>query len=168
MSSFFNETYGNCFVKNRQKQPKRKQEHNPQGWSQGPTFPRCVLVIFNDSGEAKICDFAHEGLGDQDVGGSKVPVNVVLSLDVSHSLCDLRTEKDAPWDFRFRTTEGHGGQSGKPEFLKSFDVCDSEHSVFWVLSKITTPTSPMIIGTFIMITLIATRRSLFECVQTLL
>lgn len=57
------------------------------------TFPGCVLIIFDDASEAKVGDFAHQSLVDQDVGGSQVSVDVVPLLDVRHPLCNLHAQQ---------------------------------------------------------------------------
>ena len=55
-----------------------------------PTFSGCVLVVFNDTGEAKVSNFAHQSLIDQDVGSPQVSVDVVPLLNESHALCNLK------------------------------------------------------------------------------
>lgn len=61
-------------------------------WPSTHTFPCCVLVIFDDSRQAKVCNLAHEWLRDQDVSSSQITVDVVLPLDVRHAFCNLQTE----------------------------------------------------------------------------
>lgn len=56
------------------------------------TFSGCVLIVLDDSGEAKVSNLAHQSLRDQDVGGSQVSVNIVPLLDVGHSFCNLWTK----------------------------------------------------------------------------
>jgi len=53
------------------------------------TFSGRVLVVFDDAGEAKVGDFAHQSLVDQDVGRPEVSVDVVPLLDVGHTLGGL-------------------------------------------------------------------------------
>lgn len=57
------------------------------------TFPSCVFVILNHSGQAKIGNLAHQDCGDQDVGSSQVPVDVVSLLNESHAFCYLQQVK---------------------------------------------------------------------------
>lgn len=54
------------------------------------TFPGCVLIIFDHSGQAKISYFAHKQCRHQNVGSSEIPVDVVSLLYVSHAFCYLR------------------------------------------------------------------------------
>ena len=54
-----------------------------------PTFPHRVLVVLDDPRQAEVGDLAHQGRRHQDVGGSKVSVDVVPPLDEGHAFCDL-------------------------------------------------------------------------------
>lgn len=57
------------------------------------TFSGRVLVVFNDTSQAKVCNFTNESLVDQDVGGSQISVDVVHLLNVGHALCNLLKNK---------------------------------------------------------------------------
>lgn len=54
------------------------------------TLSGCVLVVLDESRETEISDFTDEFLRYQDVGGSQVSVDVVLILNVSHSIRHLQ------------------------------------------------------------------------------
>lgn len=49
-----------------------------------------VLVVLDESSEAKVGDLAHQVVGHEDVGSSQVSVDVVHPLDEGHAVCDLR------------------------------------------------------------------------------
>lgn len=61
-----------------------------------PTFPSRVLVVLDDTCQAKVGDLTHQGRRDQDVGGSEVSVNVVPLLDERHAFCNLHPKQRHP------------------------------------------------------------------------
>lgn len=52
---------------------------------------RRVLVVLDESRQAKVGDLAHQVVGHQDVSGSQVSVDVVHPLDEGHAVGDLRS-----------------------------------------------------------------------------
>lgn len=68
--------------------------HKP-AHTQALTLPGRVLVVLNEPGQAKISDLAHQIVSDENVSRSQVTVNVVHSLNVRHSSCNLQdTRRD--------------------------------------------------------------------------
>lgn len=55
------------------------------------TLSGCVLVVLDESSEAKVSDFTHQVITHQDVGSPEVPVHIVHSFHVRHSRGNLRT-----------------------------------------------------------------------------
>lgn len=51
-----------------------------------------ILVVLNESSQAKVCDFTNQVISHQDVGSPQVSVDVVHPLDEGHAICDLRQE----------------------------------------------------------------------------
>lgn len=58
-----------------------------QPWAR--TLPSRVLVVLDESCQAKISHFAHQVLPHQDVGCPEVPVDVVHPLHIGHARCNL-------------------------------------------------------------------------------
>lgn len=54
------------------------------------TLSGCVLIVLNESSQAKVGDLAHQIVSNKDVGCSQVTVDVVHSLDVRHSRRNLQ------------------------------------------------------------------------------
>lgn len=75
---------------------------SPDRWHHCISFPAnlrqaaltflCTVFILYYSSQAKICNFATEGLRHQDVGCSEISVDGVHSLDICHSLGNLGTK----------------------------------------------------------------------------
>lgn len=60
------------------------------------TLSGCILVILNDSGQAKVSYFTQQTLRHQDIGCSQVTVDVVLFLNVRHALRNLKKDDISP------------------------------------------------------------------------
>lgn len=58
------------------------------------TLSRRVLVVLDESSQAKVGDLAHQVVGHQDVSGPQVSVDVVHPLNEGHAVCDLRRRRD--------------------------------------------------------------------------
>lgn len=67
-----------------------KQTH-PALNTHAHTLSGGVLVVLNESSQAKVGDLTHQVISHQDVGSSQVPVDVVHPLDEGHAVCDLGT-----------------------------------------------------------------------------
>lgn len=58
------------------------------------TLSGCVLVVLDESSQAKVSDLAHQIVPNQNVSCSQVPVDVVHSLNVCHSRRNLHQETE--------------------------------------------------------------------------
>ena len=56
--------------------------------------PRFIFVLFDEPGQAEVCDLADVVLADQNVSGRQISVDVVLRLKVGHSGGDLSSHVD--------------------------------------------------------------------------
>lgn len=58
------------------------------------TLSGCVLVVLNESSQAKVSNLAHQIVSNQNVSCSQVTVDVVHSLNVCHSRRNLHQETE--------------------------------------------------------------------------
>ncbi len=56
------------------------------------TLPGSVLIVLNESGQAKVSNLTHQAITNQNVSRTQVSVNVVHPLDVGHASSHLNTQ----------------------------------------------------------------------------
>lgn len=85
-TSFPNNTYCICLC------PDDLWKKKCAWWQMFLTLSGSVLIVFNESGQAKVSDLTHQVITNQNVSGAQISVNVVHPLNVGHACSHLHTQ----------------------------------------------------------------------------